>query len=88
MLLAQIEGFIEIARQGNMRRAALALSISQPALTARIQALEEELGAGLFRRTHSGMLLTPPVEPFCHTPTERWRRSAAAARSSGSSNMA
>jgi DNA-binding transcriptional LysR family regulator len=64
MLLAQIEGFIEIARLGNMRRAAYALSISQPALTARLQALEEELGAALFRRTHKGMILTPAGRAF------------------------
>jgi DNA-binding transcriptional LysR family regulator len=64
MLLAQIEGFVEIARQGNMRRAAGALSISQPALTARLQALEAELGASLFRRTHTGMVLTPAGRAF------------------------
>ena len=64
MLLAQIEGFVEIARQGNMGRAAQALSISQPALSARLQALEEELGAGLFRRTHAGMVLTPAGRAF------------------------
>ncbi|MEO8571563.1 MAG: LysR family transcriptional regulator, partial [Chloroflexota bacterium] len=64
MLLAQIEGFIEIARLGNMRRAADALSISQPALTARLQALEEELAAALFRRTHAGMVLTPAGRAF------------------------
>ncbi len=64
MLLAQIEGFVEIARQGNMRRAADALSISQPALTARLQGLEEELGASLFRRTHTGMVLTPAGRAF------------------------
>jgi len=64
MLLAQIEGFVEIARQGNMRRAADALSISQPALTARLQALEAELAAPLFRRTHSGMVLTPAGRAF------------------------
>jgi DNA-binding transcriptional LysR family regulator len=64
MLLAQIEGFIEIARQGNMRRAAFALSISQPALTARLQGLEGELSATLFRRTHSGMVLTPAGRAF------------------------
>jgi DNA-binding transcriptional LysR family regulator len=64
MLLAQIEGFIEIARQGNMRRAAFALSISQPALTARLQALEEELGTAFFRRSHSGMVLTPAGRAF------------------------
>ncbi len=59
MLLAQIEGFIEIARQGNMRRAADSLSISQPALTARLQALEQTLDTPLFRRSHAGMVLTP-----------------------------
>jgi DNA-binding transcriptional LysR family regulator len=64
MLLAQIEGFIEIARHGNMRRAAQAISISQPALTARLQALEEELAAPLFRRTHTGMVLTPAGRAF------------------------
>ena len=64
MLLAQIEGFVEIARLGNMRRAADALSISQPALTARLQALEAELAASLFRRTHTGMVLTPAGRAF------------------------
>ncbi len=64
MLLAQIEGFIEVARQGNMRRAADALSISQPALTARLQGLEGELGTALFRRSHSGMVLTPAGRAF------------------------
>jgi DNA-binding transcriptional LysR family regulator len=59
MLISQIEGFVEIARQGNLRRAAQTLSISQPALSARLQGLEEELGAPLFRRTHAGMALTP-----------------------------
>ncbi len=47
-----------------MGRAAQALSISQPALSARLQALEEELGAGLFRRTHGGMVLTPAGRAF------------------------
>jgi DNA-binding transcriptional LysR family regulator len=64
MLLAQVEGFIEIARQGNMRRAAIALSISQPALTARLQGLEEELGTTFFRRSHTGMVLTPAGRAF------------------------
>lgn len=64
MLLAQLEGFVEIARQSNMRRAALALSISQPALTSRLKGLEEEVGSALFRRTHSGMVLTPAGRAF------------------------
>ena len=64
VLLAQIEGFIEIARQGNMRRAANVLSISQPALTARLQGLEAELAATLFQRAHTGMVLTPAGRAF------------------------
>ena len=64
VLLAQVEGFIEIARQGNMRRAADALLISQPALTARLQALEHELATSLCRRSHSGMVLTPAGRAF------------------------
>jgi DNA-binding transcriptional LysR family regulator len=64
VLLSQIESFIEIARLGNMGRAAKALSISQPALTARLQGLEEELAAPLFQRTHTGMVLTPAGRAF------------------------
>ena len=64
MLLAQIEGFLEVARQGTVRRAADVLAISQPALTARLQALEQELGAHLFRRTRTGMVLTPAGRAF------------------------
>jgi DNA-binding transcriptional LysR family regulator len=64
MLLAQIEGFIEIARLGTMRGAANSLAISQPALTARLHGLEIELAAALFRRTHSGMALTPAGRAF------------------------
>jgi DNA-binding transcriptional LysR family regulator len=60
----QIEGFIAVAREGNMRRAAESLSISQPAITVRIQSLESELGAQLFRRTRAGMELTHAGRAF------------------------
>lgn len=58
MLIAQVEGFLEIARQRNLSRAAEALHVTQPALTARLHALELELGARLFERSHRGMRLT------------------------------
>src|SRR5256885_2908867 len=56
--LQQIEGFLEIARRGSVSRAAEALYITQPTLTARLQGLERELGAKLFVRTPRGMRLT------------------------------
>ncbi len=64
MLLAQVEGFLEIARQGNLSRAAEVLHVTQPALTARLAALERELGEPLFRRTHRGMELTDAGRGF------------------------
>ncbi|MEO8229600.1 MAG: LysR family transcriptional regulator [Chloroflexota bacterium] len=64
MLLAQVEGFVEIARQGNLSRAALALHITQPALTARIHGLEAEVGVPLFARGRRGMELTDAGRAF------------------------
>ena len=58
MLLSQVEGFVEVARQGNLSRAAATLFVTQPALTARLQSLEQELGGELFVRSRRGMELT------------------------------
>jgi DNA-binding transcriptional LysR family regulator len=58
MLLAQLEAFSEVARLGNVSRAADTLNITQPALTARLQGLERELGVELFVRGTRGMTLT------------------------------
>lgn len=56
--LVQVEGFLEVARRGSVSRAAEALFITQPTLTARLHALERELGSSLFLRTSHGMRLT------------------------------
>ncbi|HKW69224.1 MAG TPA: LysR family transcriptional regulator [Candidatus Dormibacteraeota bacterium] len=56
--LLQVEGFLEVARRGSVSRAAEALFITQPTLTARLKALEHDLGAPLFLRTPHGMRLT------------------------------
>ncbi|HYM66492.1 MAG TPA: LysR family transcriptional regulator [Patescibacteria group bacterium] len=56
--LVQVEGFLEVARRGSVSRAAEALFITQPTLTARLQGLERELGTSLFLRTAHGMRLT------------------------------
>ncbi|HXG25568.1 MAG TPA: LysR family transcriptional regulator [Candidatus Binatia bacterium] len=64
MQLAQVEGFLEVARRGNLSRAAESLFITQPALTARLRALEAEVGAPLFRRGRRGMALTDAGRAF------------------------
>jgi DNA-binding transcriptional LysR family regulator len=64
MLLAQITAFVEVARRRSVSRAAEALFVTQPALTARIQGLERDLGAELFIRTSRGMKLTEAGEAF------------------------
>jgi DNA-binding transcriptional LysR family regulator len=64
MQLSQIEGFVEVARQGNLSRAAAALFVTQPALTARLQGLEAALGGPLFVRSRRGMELTEAGRAF------------------------
>ena len=64
MLLAQVQGFLEVARRGNVSRAAEAIYVSQPTLTARLHALETELGERLFVRTRQGMRLTDAGRAF------------------------
>ena len=56
--VVQVEGFLEVARRGSVSRAAEALFITQPTLTARLHSLEHELGIELFVRTPHGMRLT------------------------------
>jgi len=59
-----MQGFLEVARRGNVSRAAEAIYVSQPTLTARLHALETELGEKLFVRTRQGMRLTDAGRAF------------------------
>jgi DNA-binding transcriptional LysR family regulator len=58
MELYQLRTFAAVADSGQLTRAADRLHLSQPAVSAQIKALEEELGQRLFDRTPSGMELT------------------------------
>jgi len=58
MELYQLRAFAAVADSGQLTRAADRLHLSQPAVSAQIKALEEELGQRLFDRTSSGMELT------------------------------
>ena len=50
--------FLEIAREGNMTRAAEHLHVSQSALSKQMKGLEKDLGKKLFTRTSTGLSLT------------------------------
>ena len=56
--LSQLQAFVEVARHGTISRAAEALFVSQPALTARLQGLERTLGSKLLARGRHGSRLT------------------------------
>jgi DNA-binding transcriptional LysR family regulator len=59
MELYQLRGFAAVAEFEHLTRAADKLHVSQPALSAQIKALEDELGIPLFERGTAGMTLTP-----------------------------
>lgn len=58
MELYHLRTFVTVAEEGHLTRAAERLYTSQPAISAHIKALEEELGLTLFHRTPRGMQLT------------------------------
>jgi LysR family glycine cleavage system transcriptional activator len=60
--LTAIEAFVQVARLGSVKAAAEALSLSSPALTRRIQALERFVGHPLFDRRHQSVHLNPDGE--------------------------
>lgn len=77
MEIDQIETFLAVLTYGGFHRAAEALRISQPAVSARIRALEESLGVTLFARVHgnlgvsaAGKALRPHAEQLLRDVTK------------------
>lgn len=62
--LDDIDYFLAVAEEGQVRRAAQRLGVSQPAVTKALQRLERALGFELFERSTKGMTLTRVAEPF------------------------
>jgi LysR family nitrogen assimilation transcriptional regulator len=58
MELRSLRYFIAVLEAGSLSRAAGALYVAQPALTAQIKKLEVELGTRLFERSHVGVTPT------------------------------
>src|SRR5262245_51461114 len=64
MELDRVEAFVAIVRRGGFTRAAGALHLSQPAISRRVRLLETDLGAPLFERITSGVVLTEAGRAF------------------------
>lgn len=64
MELAQLEAFLQVAQHRSFSRAAEALFLTQPSVTARIQSLEREIGERLFERSGRSVTLTDAGHAF------------------------
>ncbi|GAA3810353.1 LysR family transcriptional regulator [Streptomyces coacervatus] len=64
MDLDAVRTFVAVADAGQFREAALALSVTQQAVSKRVAALEKDLGARLFTRTARGAHLTVDGQVF------------------------
>ena len=62
MNLEQLRSFVEVAQVRNFTRASERLHLAQPSLSRQISALEQDLGAELFRRSRAGSTLTDAGE--------------------------
>ncbi|WP_312935544.1 LysR family transcriptional regulator [Pseudomonas sp.] len=75
MDIDQARTFLQIIRCGSLVAAAEQLFVSQTAITARVQRLEQHLGCKLFLRGRSGVSLTVDGEafvPYAHQLVQTW----------------
>ncbi|AYG03981.1 LysR family transcriptional regulator [Gryllotalpicola protaetiae] len=90
MTLSQLRTFALVARLGSLRAAAAALGISEPAVSSAVAALRAELRDPLFRRSSTGITLTPGGRALAERAgemvglAEATRRDVAHAGTSGS----
>jgi DNA-binding transcriptional LysR family regulator len=66
VMLNQVEALVAVAETGSIGAAADRLFVTQPALTARIQALEAALGTRLLVRSRTGSRLTDAGRSYLH----------------------
>ncbi|RKR30415.1 LysR family transcriptional regulator [Arthrobacter oryzae] len=59
MTLGQLRTFALVAKLGSLHAAASQLGVSEPAVSAALTALRQDLGDPLFVRAHGGIALTP-----------------------------
>lgn len=77
MNLSGLRTFLMIVETGNLNRAAERLNVGQSTVTARLNALEDELGQVLFARRKSGAVLTSAgfkFQRYAQAMTDMWRQ--------------
>lgn len=77
MNLTSLQTFIAIVETGNLVRASQQLHVTQSTVTARLKALEDELGQQLLNRHKSGTTLTPAGSKllrYARVMTGLWRQ--------------
>lgn len=82
MRFEQLEYIQVVTRLGSLRRAAVALHLSQPALSEAVRNLERELGVDLLERRHSGAKISTvgrELLPYIETVLEAVDRLRSAA---------
>lgn len=89
LTFTQLRTFALVAELGSLRAAAAALGVSEPAVSAAVASLRSDLGDPLFRRTGTGIALTPGGRALATRArelvrlAERTRREVATATSTG-----
>lgn len=78
MNFQHVKTFCTIVAEGSFSRAAEALHLTQPTITAQIQALEKTVGARLFERSAQGISLTQAGRTFHTYATQMLELSARA----------
>jgi len=71
MELRQVRAFLAVVEAGSITAAARRLRLTQPALSRRVKALEEELGVALLERGAHSVSPTPAGEQLCRDGA-RW----------------
>jgi LysR family pca operon transcriptional activator len=78
--IRHLEAFVEVARQKSVGRAAITLSLTQPAVTRTIRELEQIVGTPLIERDGRGIRLSHQGEVFLSHAGSGWRPCATASR--------
>ncbi len=65
MISSPLSSLLRVAELGSVSRAALALHLTQPAVTKQLRALERELGTALVERVGRGIELTAAGQVLC-----------------------